>query len=215
MSSDLFRAVAPYTLIGERQLATLHNLSRTVADAGIPGALVECGVANGGSAAVIAEPHAHDNNRRLFLYDTWAGIPPATPEDGVLAQSHTGEWKGTQERVREALALVGYPERSVVWRRGLFATTMANEPLPEHVALLHVDCDWRDSVRLVLNVFAPLMSAGGYIILDDFCHWKGCRQAFYEWCSASGEMPLIERSGKYGLYWQVGRISNVSNRDMS
>jgi len=216
MSSDLFRAVAPYTLIGEQQLATLHNLSRNIADAGIPGALVECGVANGGSAAIIAEPHVHDTARRLWLYDSFEGIPPAGPQDGHLAQSHTGEWKGTQERVRETLALVGYPERLVQWRKGLFADTMASgQPLPACVALLHVDCDWHDSVLLALRTFYARVSDGGYVILDDFNYWPGCRRAFYIWCQETGEMPLIERSGKYGLWWCKGHISNVPNRDMT
>lgn len=215
MSSDLFHAVAPYTLIGEQQLATLHDLSRNVADAGIAGDIVEAGTANGGSAAIIAAPHAHDTGRQLWLYDSWQGIPPATPEDGVLAQSHTGEWKGTQDRVREALALVGYPERSVVWRRGLFVTTMAHEPLPEHVALLHCDADWFNSVLLTLRTFYPLVSDGGYVILDDFAHWEGCRKAFYRWCAETGETPLLERYGRYGVYWQKGRVSNVPNRDMT
>jgi len=215
MSSDLFRAVAPYTLIGERQLATLHDLSRNIVDAGIPGDIVEAGVANGGSAAIIGQPHSANPDRHLWLYDTFEGIPSATPEDGHLAQSHTGEWKGTQERVREALALVGYPERLVQWRRGLFATTMTTEPLPERVALLHVDSDWHDSVLLTLRTFYARVSDGGYVVLDDFAHWAGCRKAFYAWCSETREMPLLERTGRYSVYWQKGRISNVPHRDMS
>jgi len=215
MSLDLFRAVAPYTLISEQQLATLHDISRNIADAGIPGALVECGVANGGSAAIIAEPHVHDATRALYLYDTFQGIPPAGPEDGVLAQSHTGEWKGTQGKVCEALALVGYPERSVMWRKGLFATTMApSQPLPSRVALLHVDSDWHDSVLLALRTFFPRVSDGGYVILDDWAYWQGCRKAFYAFCQESGETPLLERSGRYSVYWQKGRISNVPDRNM-
>jgi len=216
MSCSIFDVVAPYTLIGDEQLATLYELSLNVSDTGIPGDIVEAGVADGGSAALIAQPHAHDDARRLYLYDTWEGIPPATPEDGHLAQSHTGAWKGTQERVREALAVVGYPERSVQWRKGLFADTMASgQLLPGRVALLHVDCDFHESVLLSLRVFYPRVSDGGFVILDDFNYWPGCRKAFYTWCRETGEMPLIERSGRYGLWWQKGRISNVPNRDMA
>jgi len=216
MSCDLFRAVAPYTLIGDQQLATLHELSRNIADAGTPGGIVECGTCDGGSAAIIARPHASDSTRHTWLYDSWEGIPPAGSEDGHLAQSHTGEWKGTQVRVREVLGRVGYPEASIVWRKGLFQNTMApGQPLPKCVALLHIDCDWHDSVLLTLRTFAPLVVPGGYIVLDDFSHWPGCRRAFYTWCVETGATPLVERSGKYGLWWQVGRESNVPNRDMS
>jgi len=215
MSSSIFDVIAPYTLIGDEQLATLYELSLNVSDARIPGDIVEAGVCSGGSAAIIGQPHAHDNSRRLWLYDTFQGIPPAGPEDGVLAQSHTGEWKGTQERVREALALVGYPERLVQWRQGLFATTMApSQPLPGRVALLHVDSDWHDSVLLALRTFFPRVSDGGYVVLDDWAYWQGCRKAFYIFCEETGETPLLERSGRYGVYWQKGRVSNVPDRDM-
>jgi len=214
-TAALFRAVAPYTLIGERQLATLHDLSRNVADAGIPGDLVEAGVANGGSAAIIAEPHISASSRHLWLYDTFQGIPPSGPEDGRLARSHTGAWQGTQDSVRAALALVDYPERSVVWRPGLFAQTMARDlPCPAQVALLHIDADWYDSVLLTLRMFYPLVSERGYVVLDDFGWWPGCRKAFYAWCAETGETPLLERSGRYGVWWQKGRVSNVPGRDM-
>jgi len=213
--ATLFRTVAPYTLIGDRQLATLHDLSRNVAGAGICGDIVECGVANGGSAAVIAQPHVAHATRRLFLYDTFQGIPPAGPEDGHLAQSHAGEWKGTQDKVREALGLVDFPEQRVMWRAGQFADTFANESLPARVALLHADCDFYAGVLLTLQVFYPRVSDGGYVVLDDFGWWPGCRKAFYQWCRETGETPLVERTGKYGLYWKKGRASNVPNRDMS
>ncbi len=215
MSSSIFDVVAPYTLIGDEQLATLYELSLTVSDASIPGDIVEAGVCNGGSAALIAQPHAHNDTRRLYLYDTFEGIPPATPEDGHLAQSHTGAWKGAQDKVREVLALVGYPDKSVVWRKGVFAATMAlGQPLPARIALLHCDADWFSSVLLALRTFYPLVSDGGYVVLDDWGHWQGCRKAFYTWSAETGETPLLERTGRYGVWWQKNRISNVPNRDM-
>lgn len=216
-TSALCRAVAPYTLIAPDLLTLLHALSRDVRADGIVGDLVECGVANGGSAAVIGEPHTTGDtaDRRLWLYDTWEGIPPATERDGHLAQSHTGAWRGSQERVREALAVVDYPLERVEWRRGLFADTMANAALPERVALLHLDCDWYESVLLCLRTLAPRVTAGGSIVLDDFGWWKGCREAFFQWCAETGQAPLLERAGKYGAWWEVGRESNVPGREMT
>src|SRR5206468_12484893 len=55
--------------------------------------------------------------------------------------------------------------------------------LPELVSILHIDADWYDSVLLALNTFYDRVAEGGIVVLDDFGHKEGCREAFYDFIS--------------------------------
>lgn len=37
------------------------------------------------------------------------------------------------------------------------------------------------------------MDEGGIIVLDDFGHWEGCREAFYDFRQRQGIRPILER----------------------
>lgn len=43
------------------------------------------------------------------------------------------------------------------------------------IACAHIDCDWFDPVTLCLETTLPLMSPGGFIILDDYKDNEGWR----------------------------------------
>src|SRR5262249_4949391 len=82
---ELFKLVQPYTMIYYEELFNLYKLACAVQEGGVSGALVECGVCNGGSAAVLASVFAASPQRMLWLYDNFAGLPPAGPKDGDVA----------------------------------------------------------------------------------------------------------------------------------
>ena len=49
--------------------------------------------------------------------------------------------------------------------------------LPERIALLRLDTDWYESTRAELETLYPRLSPGGVLIIDDYGHWQGARQA--------------------------------------
>ena len=204
---ELLKLVQPYTMVDPIRLATLHLLARQVCEKGITGDIVECGVCNGGSAAIMAAAVAKCTNHRLWLYDTFEGIPQAQQQDGELAQKYTGHFVGSVQNVKEALIKVGYPKNQVVLRKGLFLDTFKEE-LPDKVALLHLDGDWYDSVLSALETFYPLVCDGGFIVLDDFGYWEGARKAFYDFCRTTGIQPLLERVGHTQAFWRKGLEHN-------
>lgn len=203
----LLRAVRPYTMSDRIRLSTLNTLAKEISSNHIAGDIVECGVCNGGSAAVMAAGIKESQGRSLWLYDTFAGIPPAQVTDGLLAQTFTGHFVGSEQMVTEALTKVRYPLERVVLKKGLFRDTFKDE-LPRHIALLHVDADWYESVLLTLQTFYPLVSDGGFIVLDDFGHWEGTRKAFYDFCQGEGIQPLLERVGATQAFWRKGLEHN-------
>ncbi len=187
---ELLATVKPYTFCGEQKLASLHKLSLQLRAKGIEGDIVECGTYRGGSAAVLGTtltPKQH-----LWLYDSFAGMPAVSENDGPDAGQYAGKGVAAKADVEEVLGKVHVPPNQVTIHEGWFADTF-QFPLPERVALLHCDADWYDSVMLVLETFYPRVVDGGCIVLDDFGYWEGCREAFYAFCSKHNLRPLLER----------------------
>ena len=150
---------------------------------------------------------ASERNRRAWLYDSFEGMPETGPRDGVDAGEYVGACKGSREEVEQALREAAVSSDRYTIREGLFEQTFKDR-LPGTVALLHCDADWYESVILVLRTFYPLMPEGACVILDDFGWWEGCREAFYDFCSETGEKPLLERLGCDQAYWFKGRENN-------
>lgn len=199
-------AMNGYTMSGLAVVEKLYRLGQDVAGRNIAGDFVECGVCDGGSAAALAYGLG-DCDRRVWLYDSFEGLPPTTGLDGQFAETYVGACVGSEERVREALAIARIPNHRVVIRRGWFQDTF-QQALPDSVALLHVDADWYESVLLSLDTFYDRVPDGGVILLDDFGHWEGCREAFYDFAQQRKIKPLLERFGHTQAFWVKGRTDN-------
>jgi len=124
--SKLYRLVRPYTMAGNARLRGLHGAVGHVVRHGIPGDLVECGTARGGSAALMALTLRELNERRLlWVFDTFEGLPAPTEEDPdfEIANQYTGSCRGALEDVRslfERLSVLG--ESRLI--KGLFQDTI-------------------------------------------------------------------------------------------
>jgi O-methyltransferase len=203
---DLLARIAPYAVGGRDVLERVDRLAADAAARAVEGDFVECGVCNGGSAAVIARALSAQE-RHAWLYDSFAGMPPTDDVDGSYAAEWVGDYVGSPDRVREAMTLAGVPAERFTIREGLFEDTFREE-LPDRVAFLHVDADWYASVKLALETFYDRVTDGGIILLDDFGHWEGCREAFYDFVGERDVKPLLERLGHTQAFWIKGRTHN-------
>ena len=77
-----------YTMVGEPRLRSLYALAKAVCGEDLPGNFVECGVAAGGSSALLAAVIGRHSRRprRLFSFDTFQGMPESSALD-----RHEGE----------------------------------------------------------------------------------------------------------------------------
>jgi hypothetical protein len=64
---------------------------------------------------------------------------------------------------------------------------------PETISLLRLDTDWYESTRHELEHLYPRLSLGGVLVLDDYGHWRGAREAVDEYFTQTGEFPLLSR----------------------
>lgn len=203
----LIEQLQPYTLNDPMRLSLLYGLAREICESKLAGDIVECGVCKGGSAALMATAIAHCPNHRIWLYDTFEGMPPPGPKDAPLAKTETGRLAVGTEPLLTLFHKIRFPQDRMVLRKGLFRDTF-REPLPSRIALLHIDADWHDSVLSALQTFYPAVVDGGWIVLDDFGHWEGARRAFYDFCRTQSVEPLLERVGYTQALWCKGRETN-------
>ena len=104
----LTNLILPDTLVGPERVHNLYVLAKRIEEEIIPGDVIECGVCNGGTAALLARFATRSKlNRTVWLLDSFEGMPLTTSEDGEAAKAHIGKEVGNIERVKRALRRVG------------------------------------------------------------------------------------------------------------
>ena len=180
------------TWLSPVRLRSLERHLRAVDAEGIEGDVVECGVAAGGSATLLGLWLTRaKSQRRLFLCDTFAGLPSPTEEDPDYenAVAWTGQCLGSLVDVRERLEQSGVDLMRVKFVEGLFQETLPH-PEMRRLAFVHLDGDWYDSTITCLRALWPLLNRGGRIQLDDYGVWQGCRKATDEFLAEHPEVSL-------------------------
>ena len=65
------------------------------------------------------------------------------------------------------------------------------------IAFAHIDCDWYDPVKLCLARIVPRLSAGAYVVLDDYNDYGGCRRAVDEFLQAGPGVDIVAREPNF------------------
>jgi hypothetical protein len=185
-----------YTMVGARHGRTLYRLAVDIERRGVPGVLVDCGVWNGGSTILLSNGAP---SRSVWAFDSFEGMPQPGDRDAEASWEWVGECRGSEERLREGFAHYASEPEQLRVRPGWFEQTFRDLP-PEldTVALLHVDADWYEPVKLVLETFYPRLAPGGIVILDDYSTWTGARRAVDEFRADHN----ISEPFRPGHYWQ-------------
>jgi len=173
----------------------------------IPGDIAECGVWNGGSMilAALALIHFGDTSRRIFMYDTFTGMPKPDEVDkrwdGVPAldtwESHQQAgtmwgFGGTLNMLKEIMAITSYPEDKLVYVEGMVEDTIP-ETMSEQLSLLRLDTDFYKSTYHELTHLYPTLSSGGVLIIDDYGYFQGSRKATDQYIAEQNLKILLTR----------------------
>jgi len=57
---------------------------------------------------------------------------------------------------------------------------------------LRLDADLYEPTKYSLEELYDQVEVGGYIVIDDYRNWVGCRKALYEFIYEKGIQPFIE-----------------------
>jgi O-methyltransferase len=196
------RRVKDSTAVLPLRLGNLHRLARDIDLRSVRGDIVECGVYNGGSAALMASACIRSPlDRTIWLFDSFEGLPQPTEKDGAAAQT-CGWWcHGDLSKVRAVFRRMRIPESRFRVVKGWFHDTFPTAEVGD-IALLHIDADWYDSVRLCFERFYDSVQPGGYVVIDDYGHWEGCRRATDEFLRERGIDVTLTRVDYTGRYFR-------------
>ena len=144
-----FRTIAAYSQASRSRQENLLRLANLIETEGIPGAVVECGVLDGGMSALMAKATA-PSGRPVHLFDAWRGLPATTAEDGEASRKFVGDVVGSPRRVRAVFRALAIDPSRVHVHAGWFHETFP-KAVVGGVALLHIDCDFYEPTKLCLE----------------------------------------------------------------
>lgn len=203
---QLLTKIRPYTMLSSERLWSLFSLAKTICESNIPGNFVECGVAAGGSSALLAYVIGKysKQTRWLFSFDSFSGMPPSSAIDKHcdISAEDTGWGTGTcaapETSMLSICGILGVANyiRPV---KGLFEDTLpAWRDRVGMLSLLHLDGDWYASTKSILNNLYDNIVDGGFLQVDDYGYWEGCRRAIHEFEAQRGvhfSLTVIDSTG--------------------
>jgi len=185
----ILRIVADQTLIDPYRLWELWTLARYAES--LEGDVLEVGVWRGGSAGVLGS-RIKSTNKKLWLADTFAGVPKA----GLLDNAYRGgEHADTDvEVVSRNLEALGISNFEII--KGVFPDetgTRIRGPL----SLVHVDVDVYQSAKDVFETALPILCVGGVFVFDDygFSECRGVTRFVNELRDAAGLLTIHNLNG--------------------
>lgn len=196
------------TYLTRRKLYNLASSCQEIERLKLDGIMIEAGCALGGSTILIAKNK--NRVRKLRVFDVFGMIPPPTIKDPIDAHERFNQIKAGKSLGIDGDGYYGYrddladavksnlisfgvdPEEDNVFLvKGLVQDTLHVE---DSVVLAHIDVDWYEPVSTCLRRIFPHLVVGGYIILDDYYDWGGCKKAVDEFLHEVGDSFSIDDS---------------------
>ena len=196
--SKIIGVCQPFTSTNKkRQLELIEKTIQCVENIG--GDYVETGVFRGGSSMSMASVLKHyDKLQTLWMYDTFEGMPEPNKDEVKLCgnksalqiyKDRSGDWcRCSLDTVNKNMAKhIGYPY--VRYIKGMVEDTLPKHK-PNKIALLRLDTDFYESTAVSLEYLYPRLVSGGYILIDDYGAFSGCRKAVDDYFK--NKLPKLE-----------------------
>lgn len=213
----IFDSTKIFTMTSAERMYSMYKAVEYITKARIHGDMVECGVWKGGSSMIAALTliKAHDTKRKIYLYDTYAGMSEPSKLDTIVGSNKSvhAEWSRNNarkinlwcysplEEVKMNLYSTGYPKNKLLFIQGEVEKTIP-AIVPRKISLLRLDTDWYKSTYHELEHLFPLLVPGGVLIIDDYGHWSGARKAADKYFKKRSVRMLLNRidyTGRIGI----------------
>jgi hypothetical protein len=214
----MIKLIRSKTMVAIQGLISLYEQAVFCEKQELAGDFVECGVWKGGAVGLMALvnlKHGHVR-RHIHLFDSFEEIcEPDETIDGKRAVNEVKMWTkagGTKGRliplrgiyehrggpgtIQENKQLlehtIGYDSQYLHYHKGWFQNTLPEQHREiEKIAILRIDADWYASTKICLEYLFPKVVSGGFVIIDDYGAYNGCRKAVDEYIKASGKSLFL------------------------
>jgi O-methyltransferase len=197
------------TMVGLARLANVRDCTATALADGVPGDLVETGVWRGGTAIYLRAVLAAlgDHERTVWACDSFEGLPEADaerfPVDVPLRLHEHRQLAVGLDQVKANFERYGLLDDQVRFVPGWFRDTLPKLAVDiGPIAVLRLDGDMYESTIDALTHLEPLVSPGGYVIVDDYHGIDACRQAVTDHRAAHGITAEIHDVDWTAVWWR-------------
>ena len=84
---------------------------------------------------------------------------------------------------------------------GWFDSTLSETDI-NTIAVLHIDADWYDSVKVALEKLYEKVVPDGFIVVDDYWLWQGCREAVKDYIKEHKIEGIVMKKVECAVYFQ-------------
>jgi hypothetical protein len=195
----------PYTMVSPQRLQNARVAAQTVLAENLPGDFVETGVWRGGVCIMLkAVLTAAGARRRIFVCDSFEGLPEIHEGADAPLKLHENPLLAVGvEQVRENFARFDLLDEDVTFVKGWFKDTMPDlRGQVDQIAILRMDGDYYTSTREVIDELYDKVTAGGFIIVDDYGTYQQCRDAIHDFWTERGLRPELIQVDGHAHYWR-------------
>ena len=195
-----------FTMVTMKRLVNLYNKCSLFTNTSY--SFVECGVARGGCLAVMKKLAGPNN--KVFGFDSFEGMPAITKDDiSDYNKGDPSKWVGNNlsggiENVYKTFQSLKLDMTNVHLIKGLFQDTLAQKEIIDKIgpiAVLRLDGDWYESIKVCLEALYDKVVVGGVIILDDYGHWVGNKKATDEFRQKRNILSPLIQTDYSEYYW--------------
>jgi O-methyltransferase len=197
---------AGLSMIGLKRLDDLQACVEAVVADGVEGDVIEAGAWRGG-ASILARATLDSlgaDERTVWVADSFQGLPP--PETGVFPDDRQLDLSQVEFLAVPADEVRGYFERFGCAQGVELVEGFFDETLPtlreRRWSVIRLDGDTYEATWVGLESLYPGLSAGGYLIIDDYALIKECRWAVDDYRREHGITEPIEKIDAWGVHWR-------------
>lgn len=165
------------------ELAVIMRELRRVIGAEIIGDLVELGCYEGTTSLFLQrELIKSGSSKRLWIYDSFAGLPKKTTQDSSPAglQFKEGELAASKQKLITNFKKADLPLPKI--KKAWFSDLQLAD-MPDKIAFAFLDGDYYESIIESLRLVWPLLQPGSVVVVDDYINeaLPGASRAVEEW----------------------------------
>lgn len=195
-----------HSMIGIPRMNQLHACLDTILLENIQGDLIETGVWKGGATIFMRGfLAAHGiTDRKVWVADSFCGLPPPTTEQdkGVDFSLAVYPYLAVPEKMVKALfERYDLYDEQVCFLAGWFKDTLPAAPINK-LALLRLDGDMYESTWDALTALYHKVTPGGFIVVDDYLSYPGCRDAVDEFRNAENVQSPLVPIDEVSVFWR-------------